>query len=216
MRYKFLPSFVKRRGRITQSQEDNLNILPNYLINSYEDIRSEKANFSRLILEIGFGNGENILALAKNNPDTLFVGSEVYLAGIGYLIGEIQKLGLLNIRITTGDIRLLIEQIKEPLFDDVLIICPDPWPKARHHKRRLIKEDFLKLVHPIIKDQGELFISTDWENYAESIEEAINQSSGYEKLTGSVYQESELTKFQQRAAKEGRDIYCFPLQKLIK
>lgn len=216
MRYKFLPSFVKRRGRITQSQEDNLNILPNYLINSYEDIRSEKANFSRLILEIGFGNGENILALAKNNPDTLFVGSEVYLAGIGYLIGEIQKLGLLNIRITTGDIRLLIEQIKEPLFDDVLIICPDPWRKARHHKRRLIKEDFLKLVHPIIKDQGELFISTDWENYAESIEEAINQSSGYEKLTGSVYQESDLTKFQQRAAKEGRDIFIFPLQKLIK
>ena len=216
MRYKFLPSFVKRRGRITQSQEDNLNLLPKYLINSYEDIRSEKANFSRLILEIGFGNGENILTLAKNNPDTLFVGSEVYLAGIGYLIGEIQELGLLNIRITTGDIRLLIEQIKEPLFDDVLIICPDPWPKARHHKRRLIKEDFLKLIHPIIKDQGELFISTDWENYAESIEEAINQSSGYEKLTGSVYQESELTKFQQRAAKEGRDIYCFPLQKLIK
>jgi|TARA_B100001094_G_scaffold46230_1_gene41370 tRNA (guanine-N7-)-methyltransferase len=216
MRYKFLPSFVKRRGRITQSQEDNLNLLPKYLINSYEDIRSEKANFSRLILEIGFGNGENILTLAKNNPDTLFVGSEVYLAGIGYLIGEIQELGLLNIRITTGDIRLLIEQIKEPLFDDVLIICPDPWPKARHHKRRLIKEDFLKLVHPIIKDQGELFISTDWENYAESIEEAINQSSGYEKLTGSVYQESELTKFQQRAAKEGRDIYCFPLKKLIK
>jgi tRNA (guanine-N7-)-methyltransferase len=216
MRYKFLPSFVKRRGRITQSQEDNLNLLPKYLINSYEDIRSEKANFSRLILEIGFGNGENILTLAKNNPDTLFVGSEVYLAGIGYLIGEIQELGLLNIRITTGDIRLLIEQIKEPLFDDVLIICPDPWPKARHHKRRLIKEDFLKLVHPIIKDQGELFISTDWENYAESIEEAINQSSGYEKLTGSVYQESELTKFQQRAAKEGRDIYCFSLQKLIK
>ena len=216
MRYKFLPSFVKRRGRITQSQEDNLNLLPNYLINSYEDIRSEKANFSRLILEIGFGNGENILALAKNNPDTLFVGSEVYLAGIGYLIGEIQKLGLLNIRITTGDIRLLIEQIKEPLFDDVLIICPDPWPKSRHHKRRLIKEDFLKLVHPIIKDQGELFISTDWENYAESIEEAINLSSGYEKLTGSVYQESDLTKFQQRAAKEGRDIFIFPLQKLIK
>ena len=216
MRYKFLPSFVKRRGRITQSQEDNLNLLPNYLINSYEDILSEKANFSRLILEIGFGNGENILTLAKNNPDTLFVGSEVYLAGIGYLIGEIQELGLQNIRITTGDIRLLIEQIKEPLFDDVLIICPDPWPKSRHHKRRLIKEDFLKLVHPIIKDQGELFISTDWENYAETIEEAINLSSGYKKLTGSIYQESDLTKFQQRAAKEGRDIFVFSLQKLIK
>ena len=175
-----------------------------------------KVNFSRLILGIGFGNGENILSLAKNNPDTLFVGSEVYLAGIGYLIGEIQELGLQNIRITKGDISLLIEKIKEPLFDDVLIICPDPWPKSRHHKRRLIKEDFLKLVHPIIKDQGELFISTDWENYAETIEEAIYLSSGYKKLSGSIYQESDLTKFQQRAAKEGRDIFVFSLQKLIK
>ena len=216
MRYKFLPSFVKRRGRITQSQEDNLKLLPKYLINSFEDICSEKDNFSRIILEIGFGNGENILSLAKDNPDSLFIGSEVYLAGTGYLIGEIEKLGLLNIRITTGDIRLLIEQIKEPLFNDVLIICPDPWPKARHHKRRLIKKDFLKLVHPIIKDKGELFISTDWENYAESIEEAINLSHGYKSLDKSVYQESDLTKFQQRAAKEGRDIYAFPLQKLIK
>ena len=216
MRYKFLPSFVKRRGRITQSQEDNLKLLPNFLIESYEDICREKTNFSKLVLEIGFGNGENIISLAKDNPDTLYIGSEVYLAGIGYLIGEIQELGLANIRINTGDIRLLIEQVEEPVFDDVLIICPDPWPKARHHKRRLIKADFLELVHPIIKDKGELFISTDWENYAESIEEAITSSSGYELLTKSSYQESSLTKFQKRAVEEGRDIYVFPLKKLIK
>jgi len=216
MRYKFLPSFVKRRGRITQSQEDNLKLLSNFLIESYEDICREKTNFSKLILEIGFGNGENIISLAQDNPDTLFIGSEVYLAGIGYLIGEIQDLGLVNIRINTGDIRLLIEQVEEPVFDDVLIICPDPWPKARHHKRRLIKADFLTLVHPIIKDKGELFISTDWENYAESIEEAITSSSGYELLTKSSYQESSLTKFQKRAVEEGRDIYVFPLKKLIK
>jgi|TARA_B110000914_G_scaffold226400_1_gene251094 tRNA (guanine-N7-)-methyltransferase len=216
MRYKFLPSFVKRRGRITQSQEDNLKLLPNFLIESYEDICREKTNFSKLILEIGFGNGENIISLAQDNPDTLFIGSEVYLAGIGYLIGEIQDLGLVNIRINTGDIRLLIEQVEEPVFDDVLIICPDPWPKARHHKRRLIKADFLELVHPIIKDKGELFISTDWENYAESIEEAITSSSGYGLLTKSSYQDSSLTKFQKRAVEEGRDIYVFPLKKLIK
>jgi len=216
MRYKFLPSFVKRRGRITQSQEDNLKLLPNFLIESYEDICREKTNFSKLILEIGFGNGENIISLAQDNPDTLFIGSEVYLAGIGYLIGEIQDLGLVNIRINAGDIRLLIEQVEEPVFDDVLIICPDPWPKARHHKRRLIKADFLELVHPIIKDKGELFISTDWENYAESIEEAITSSSGYGLLTKSSYQDSSLTKFQKRAVEEGRDIYVFPLKKLIK
>ena len=75
MRYKLLPSFVKRRGRITQSQEDNLKLLPNFLIESYEDICREKTNFSKLILEIGFGNGENIISLAKDNPDTLYIVS---------------------------------------------------------------------------------------------------------------------------------------------
>ena len=81
MRYKFLPSFVKRRGRITSSQEDNLKLLPNLATNSYDDICSAKKDFSKLILEIGFGNGENIISLAQENPETLFIGSEVYLAG---------------------------------------------------------------------------------------------------------------------------------------
>jgi tRNA (guanine-N7-)-methyltransferase len=213
MRYKFLPSFVKRRGRITSSQEDNLKLLPNLAINSYDDICSAKKDFSNLILEIGFGNGENIISLAQENPETLFIGSEVYLAGTGFLIGEMQRLELSNIKINTGDIRLLIEDIKEPIFDDVLIICPDPWPKARHHKRRLIKPDFLKLIHPVIKDSGLLFMSTDWENYAESIQDSINISSGYKELVNSVYEKSNLTKFQKRAIEEGREIYAFTLQK---
>jgi len=89
MRYKFLPSFVTRRGRITQSQENNLNHLSDYEITSYQDILSSKAGFSKLVLEIGFGNGENTLRLARNNPDTLYIGSEVYQAGIGYLLGRL-------------------------------------------------------------------------------------------------------------------------------
>ena len=81
-------------------------------------------------------------------------------------------------------------------------------------KLRLHKKDFLNLVHPIIKDKGELFISTDWENYAESIEEAINQNEGFVKVKDSIYMEARLTKFQQRAVKEGRKIYPFPLKKV--
>ena len=97
MRYKYLPSFVKRRGRITQSQEDNLTYLSDYQITNYQEILSAKKDFTKLILEIGFGNGENTLSLAKANPDTLYIGSEVYLAGIGYLIGEVIKNDLNNI-----------------------------------------------------------------------------------------------------------------------
>ena len=207
MRYKFLPSFVKRRGRITKYQEKNLTSLEEFRIRNSDELYTSSSLFSKTILEIGFGNGENLIFLAEQSPDTLFIGSEVYLAGIGYLIGEIQERNINNIRIHKGDIRLLIEDIKEPVFDNVLIICPDPWPKARHHKRRLIQSDFLELIHPTIKLNGELFISTDWENYAESIEDVIAISDGYKELQNSKYENSDLTKFQQRAKEEGRDIY---------
>ena len=215
MRHKFLPSFVKRRGRITRSQEKNLDLLPNYLVTTGKEIDDISKDFQKTILEIGFGNGGNILSLAKNNPETLFVGSEVYLAGIGYLLGEMVRSKIANIRINTGDIRLLIETIDELTFDEMLIICPDPWPKAKHHKRRLINEDFFKLVYPTIKDHGVLFISTDWEEYAESIEESIGLSNGYQRESFSSYEESKLTKFQERAVKEGRRIFSFPLTKKI-
>lgn len=214
MRYKYLPSFVKRRGRITKNQEDNLAYLSRFEINSFEDILLTKEGFSRLVLEIGFGNGENTLALAKANPETLYIGSEVYLAGIGFLLGEVIDKELANIRVTSGDIRLLIDQIKVPIFDDIVIICPDPWPKLKHHKRRMLTKEFLELVHPTIKDGGSLFMSTDWENYAESIDEVISASGKYERLDSSIYEESDLTKFQKRAKQEDRNIYSFSLKKI--
>ena len=145
MRQKYLPSFVKRRGRITKSQENNLNHLEKFEVSNIDDISKAKISFSKLTLEIGFGNGDNTLALAKANPGTLYLASEVYIAGIGYLLGEIIKNDIQNIKLISGDIRLFIEQIKKPIFDDVLIICPDPWPKLKHHKRRMINSKFLKL-----------------------------------------------------------------------
>ncbi len=214
MRHKYLPSFVKRRGRITNSQENNLKYLEKYEVFNIDDISKAKISFSKLNLEIGFGNGENTLALAKANPGTLYLASEVYIAGIGYLLGEIIKNDIQNIKLISGDIRLFIEQIKKPIFDDILIICPDPWPKLKHHKRRMINSKFLKLAHSVIKNNGNLFMSTDWEDYAESIEETILDSNGYKRLKSSSYEKLELTKFQKRAVKEGRKIYTFTLKKV--
>ena len=180
MRHKYLPSFVKRRGRITKSQEDNLSHLGSYEISSYLQILQAKKKFSKVVLEVGFGNGENTLALAKQNPDTLYIASEVYLAGIGSLLGEIVDGAIQNIFITSGDIRLLIDDIKEPVFDDVIVICPDPWPKFKHHKRRMLTNEFFELIHPTIQDGGELFMSTDVEDYAESITEQLDVSVGFQ------------------------------------
>ena len=214
MRYKYLPSFVKRRGRITKSQEDNLSHLLSYEISSYSQILQVKKKFSKVVLEVGFGNGENTLALAKQNPDTLYIASEVYLAGIGSLLGEIVDGAIPNIFITSGDIRLLIDDIKEPVFDDVIVICPDPWPKLKHHKRRMLTNEFFKLIHPTILDGGELFMSTDVEDYAESITEQLGMSAGFQRNDRSLYEASSLTKFQRRAMNEGRKIYPFSLKKI--
>ena len=213
MRHKFLPSFVQRKGRLTKSQEKNLLNLSSYQISSYSEILKAKTNFKKIILEIGFGNGENIFKFAKNNSEHLYIGSEVYVSGIGQLLGDIISNDLDNVKIITGDIRLILDEIAEPIFDHVVIICPDPWPKLKHHKRRMLNNDFLNLMHMTIKDGGHLFISTDWENYAESIDEAISQNKGFVRLKNSIYKEADLTKFQQRALTEGRKIYPFPLQK---
>jgi tRNA (guanine-N7-)-methyltransferase len=214
MRHKFLPSFVQRKGRLTKSQEKNLLNLSSYQISSYSEILKAKTNFKKIILEIGFGNGENIFKFAKNNSEHLYIGSEVYVSGIGQLLGDIISNDLDNVKIITGDIRLILDEIAEPIFDHVVIICPDPWPKLKHHKRRMLNNDFLNLMHRTIKDGGHLFISTDWENYAESIDEAISQNKGFVRLKNSIYKEADLTKFQQRALTEGRKIYPFPLQKI--
>jgi tRNA (guanine-N7-)-methyltransferase len=214
MRHKFLPSFVQRKGRITKSQEKNLLSLPDYEISSYLEIQKAKNNFEKVILEIGFGNGENVFKFAKNNRENLYIASEVYMSGIGQLLGDVINNDLNNVKIVTGDIRLLLEDVTKPIFDHVVIICPDPWPKLKHHKRRMLNNDFLDLIHKTIKDDGHLFMSTDWKNYAESIEEAIDQNEGFIALKGSIYKEADLTKFQQRAVREGRKIYPFSLKKV--
>ena len=213
MRNKFLPSFVQRKGRITKSQEDNLNFLHRYHITSHAQILLNKSNFKKIILEIGFGNGENLINLAKENSQNLYIGSEVYMAGIGQVLGAINANELTNIRLITGDIRLLIDKINESVFDEVLIICPDPWPKLKHHKRRMINSEFLDSIYKVLNSDGHLFMSTDWENYAESINESINQNSDFKILNSSPYENITLTKFQQRAIEEGRKIYPFSLQK---
>ena len=109
------------------------------------------------------------------NPNALIVASEVYLSGIGSLLNNIARNSFTNIKIFDEDVRELLLTLPNKIFDEIYIICPDPWPKARHHKRRLIKQDFLKILVKVLKRDGTVYISTDWENYAESIEEELEK-----------------------------------------
>lgn len=213
MKSKYLPSFVKRRGRITKKQELNVSHLESYEVFGANDIHQAGKGFNSIYIEIGFGDGENIISIARENPDKLFIGSEVYLSGIGSLIGKIIKFNIKNIRIHNGDIRELLDDIRAPILDGVLIICPDPWPKARHHKRRLINKEFINLIGKRIKSEGGLYISTDWEDYAENISEAIEDSKVFHYTEEQLFTELPITRFQSRAIKEGREIFRFNLLK---
>ena len=174
------------------------------------------SDYEKIILEIGFGNGENASFLASKNPNALIVGSEVYLSGIGSLLNNIAKNSLKNIKIFDQDVRELLFKLPNRIFDEIYIICPDPWPKARHHKRRLIKNDFLKILAKVLKKNGTAYISTDWENYAESIEEELEKTKDQFSFTQISNEGMPITRFQQRAIKEGRSIYTFLLKVLDK
>tara|TARA_B100000927_G_C16446898_1_gene462171 strand:+ start:963 stop:1499 length:537 start_codon:yes stop_codon:yes gene_type:complete len=172
--------------------------------------------YEKIILEIGFGNGENTSFLASENPNALIVASEVYLSGIGSLLNNIAKNSLTNIKIFDEDVRELLFKLPNKIFDEIYIICPDPWPKARHHKRRLIKNDFLKILANVLKKDGTVYISTDWENYAESIEEELEKTKDQFSFSQISNQGMPITRFQQRAIKEGRSIYTFLLKAIDK
>jgi tRNA (guanine-N7-)-methyltransferase len=207
----FLPSFVKRRGRITRSQEKNLKFVEDFSINNENDLQNIINKFEKVVLEIGFGDGENVAHMAKSNPNNLYIASEVYLSGIGSLLGKIIKDNIKNILVYQGDIRHLLSNLNHEYFDGVIIICPDPWPKAKHHKRRLITNDFLKLIYNLVKKDSFIFISTDWEDYANSIEESIVSSRKYTNEEISL-EGLQKTKYQIKADKEGRKIFSYFLR----
>ena len=214
MQLKFLPSFVKRKGRITKKQTHSLSSLSEFSVKSIQEVEDFSKHFDKCYLEIGFGNAENIIFQAINNPSYLFIGSEVYMSGIGTLISSIKENNIKNIKIFSDDIRLLLDQSPKKVFDSVIIICPDPWPKEKHHKRRLINKSFLEMVHDFMKDDSNIYISTDWENYAESISELFVKNKLFKPFSNKSFQKDSLSKFERRGKDEGRELFEFNYKKV--
>jgi tRNA (guanine-N7-)-methyltransferase len=213
MQLKFLPSFVKRKGRITKKQIQSLSSLSKFSVKSIQEVEDFSKHFDKCYLEIGFGNAENIIFQAINNPSYLFIGSEVYMSGIGTLISSIKENNIDNIKIFSDDIRMLLDQSPKKVFDSVIIICPDPWPKEKHHKRRLINKFFLKMVHDFMKDDSSVYISTDWENYAESIYELFEKNKLFKPSSNKSFQKDSLSKFERRGKDEDRELFEFNYKK---
>mgnify|MGYP005682895695 FL=1 len=214
MQLKFLPSFVKRKGRITKKQTHSLSSLSEFSVKSIQEVEDFSKHFDKCYLEIGFGNAENIIFQAINNPGYLFIGSEVYMSGIGTLVSSIKENNINNIKIFSDDIRLLLDQSPKKVFDSVIIICPDPWPKEKHHKRRLINKSFLDMVYDFMKDDSNIYISTDWENYAESISELFVKNKLFKPSSNKSFQKDSLSKFERRGKDEGRELFEFNYKKV--
>jgi|UniRef100_UPI004049C2D7 tRNA (guanine-N7-)-methyltransferase len=143
----------------------------------------------QVVLEIGFGMGEATALIARDFPNTGFLAVEVHKPGIGKLMARVEELALSNIRIIEGDAHPIITtMIPDKSVDGVHLFFPDPWPKKRHNKRRIVNAEFLALIHPKIKDGGFFHIATDWVPYAEYIEEVFAASPLF---TGGVVERPE-------------------------
>ena len=163
----------------------------------------------KLIADVGFGSGESLLSMANKYSEANFVGIEVYSSGIGSALNQIQESNLTNLKIIEADVFQLLEtNIADDTFDGIVFLYPDPWPKRKHHKRRLLSELFLNLLYHKTTNNGLVFCKTDWESYYYQIKERFSADERWasEDLTNLPEYLHSLpkTKYERKALIEGR------------
>ncbi len=214
-----IQSFVRRGGRLTASQKNGLsNLWQKYGLERTQSAFDLNHIFTKpqaTILEIGFGNGDSLLAMANLNTHLNYLGIEVYEAGVGRLIAGAQKAQLNNLKILKEDAtEILRHHLADNSLSGVQIFFPDPWHKKKHHKRRLIQSDLLDLLSQKLKPQGFLHIATDWQDYAQHIDLCLNQHSAFKNTqigTTSIPRPDSrpITKFEKRGIGLGHGVWDF-------
>lgn len=216
---RIIRSYVRRQGRMSETQKKSFSTLwSQYGV----DQSSPFADFDKLfdraapcVLEIGFGMGHSILAMAQQFPHINFVGAEVHRPGIGALFIALEKYQLKNVRVFCADATDLFKQtIPDRSLSAIHIFFPDPWPKTRHHKRRLIQTSFLELIYPKLENGGKLLIATDWQDYATHIMRVISATTIFHNPFGENQfaprpLERPLTKYELRGQRLGHPVWDF-------
>ena len=208
-------SYVLRQGRVTSAQQRaHEELLPRFGVpfsSSFLDLDRVFGRTAPRILEIGFGMGETTADIASQHTDTDYLGVEVHTPGVGGLLKRIAALGLANVRVIQHDaVDVLEGMIALASLDGVHVFFPDPWPKKRHHKRRLIQPAFVSLLAARMKPGAYLHVATDWEDYAQWILQTL---SGEPLLanTAAAYaprpEHRPLTKFETRGLKLGHGVW---------
>lgn len=172
-------------GRVTKGQDKAINSHGDkYIVPSQTEWKLDLifARKAKIILDIGFGAGETLIALAQNNPEKNILGIEVHKPGIGALIYKANKLNITNIKIIQEDAEVILNGLKvKNQFEAIILFFPDPWPKRKHNKRRLIKEDFINLLERVIEKEGFFVCKTDWENYKLDILTLFNKNKSWKR-----------------------------------
>ncbi len=202
---------------MTQGQSRALaDLLPDFGVDELSGIFDYEAIFKRhapVILEIGFGMGQSLVAQAEAHPDNDYLGIEVHLPGVGSLLNAMSEKGLSNLRVSGEDaVVVLREHIAPDSLEGIQIFFPDPWHKKRHHKRRLIQPEFVHELALRIKPGGFLHLATDWENYAEQMLEVLSAENLLSNTsdTGDYVPRPEsrpLTKFERRGHRLGHGVW---------
>ncbi|HEY6821925.1 MAG TPA: tRNA (guanosine(46)-N7)-methyltransferase TrmB [Burkholderiales bacterium] len=207
---KPIRSYVLRQGRTTPAQKRALDeLFPRYgLPFAHERIDAERIFGRRapLVLEIGSGMGETTAAIAADHPELDFIAVEVHGPGVGSLLKRIREAGLENVRILRHDaVEVLEHMIGDSTLSAVHLFFPDPWPKKRHHKRRLVQPSFAELLAAKLKPGGALHAATDWPEYAQHIEAVFAGNALYKRASGGLVARP-ATKFENRGVKLGHSI----------
>ncbi|WP_133513122.1 tRNA (guanosine(46)-N7)-methyltransferase TrmB [Candidatus Thiosymbion oneisti] len=211
-------SFVLRRGRLTLAQARAYDALwPRFGIawkpGEPLDLSALFGNSNPVYLEIGFGNGESLAELASRHPQRNYLGIEVHRPGVGHLLLEIERRGLTNLRVCHHDAVEVLEQgLARASLAGVYLFFPDPWPKQRHHKRRILQSRLLASLARVIRPDGIFHAATDWEPYARQMLALLtNADDLFVNLAGpgAFYprpQTRPLTRFEQRGARLGHQV----------
>ena len=215
-RHRSIRSFVRRTGRLTPSQQRALATLwPDYGVEPGAEAIVPAALFGRkaaVTLEIGFGNGDTLVEQAAASPESDFIGIEVHEPGVGHCLLRARDAGISNLRLIVHDaVEVLRDHIAPLSIDRINLYFPDPWPKKRHHKRRILQPAFLELCAAALRPGGALHIATDWQNYAEHIDAVLEDSALFRidarrEHDGDAPLDRPVTKFEQRGLRHGHRI----------
>lgn len=210
-------SYVRREGRLTPGQQRALDtLMPRFGIEYHDQRLDLDGIFGRAAprtLEIGCGNGDTLLDLARRHPDRDFIGIEVHRPGIGRILMGVEEHGLTNVRVICHDaVEVLEHMIPPESLDAVLLFFPDPWHKKRHHKRRIVQPDFVARVVRALRPGGLFHLATDWQDYAEHMLRTVDASTAFSNLAGAGHfsprpAERPLTRFEQRGLRLGHGVW---------